>query len=124
MVVTEMRYLIDRYLEIARITDNEHIRRENIDTALKLLEVMKNEDIYDASVQAYIKAMCHKTEKAKNGTRPKQLYGSYKAWCEEYGHRPVERLTFYRHIENAGFRKKLCTGYEYYNISIRSRETL
>ena len=124
MVTTEIRFLIDRHLEIARLTDSEKVKRENISAASELLEMMKsqNREQYDTSVKTFIGTMCHKTENRRLKTKPKVLYFKYKTWCDQTGQEPIDRLCFYNHLYDMGFRKKGYNGNYYFDICVKETD--
>lgn len=85
-------------------------------------EIEKATDLYRSemdTIGSFINDFCTMHESAK--TYSKQLYMRYEDWCQETGELEIPKVTFYKKIEERGFRKKKDNkGFYFQGIGIRS----
>ncbi|WP_442957034.1 phage/plasmid primase, P4 family [Peribacillus sp. Aquil_B8] len=85
-------------------------------------EIEKATDLYRSemdTIGSFISDFCTIHESAK--TYSKQLYFRYEDWFHETGEREIPKVTFYKKIEERGFRKKKDNkGFYFQGIGIRS----
>lgn len=85
-------------------------------------EIEKATNLYRSemdTIGSFINDFCTVLESVK--TYSKQLYMRYEDWCQETGEIEIPKVTFYKKIEERGFRKKKDNkGFYFQGIGIRS----
>lgn len=117
MLKSSTRYKIDKYLQMARLTDDEETRNLWLRKAWHLLE--NTDDVLANDTTTMFIASCVVKQSKEKVTRS-ALYKAYAEWCKKWRYIPSSRNALYSALREAGYLEWRETNGRYFLASIEA----